>query len=251
MIRLDWRRAATVMVACVGLWGGTASAQPANDRRDPWEGFNRSVFLFNGVIDHFLIKPVAEVYETVVPELARRGVGNVLGNLGDVWSIVNLGLQGKPDKMAEMTVRVGMNTVLGIGGLFDIATEAGLDRKSEDFGQTLAVWGVPSGPYLVLPLLGPSTLRDASGTVVDRVAQAPLSPADEAQRWSLLGLQLTDARASALPFTRMIDQVALDKYTFVKDAYLTRRRSLVFDGTPPPEDDERDEAAPAAQGASK
>lgn len=221
-----------------------ASGEPAS--KDPLERLNRAVFVFNGVLDHFLIKPVAETYEAVVPKPVRTGVGNVLGNVSDAWSAVNLVLQGKPTRAAEMTMRVGINTVFGLGGLLDIATEAGLERQSEDFGQTLGRWGVPSGPYLVLPLFGPSTVRDAAAFTLDTAYTSAVFPSDAPQKWRWLGLRLTDARTDALPFTRMLDTVALDKYTFVRDAYLTRRRSLIYDGNPPPS--EEDEVSPAPEG---
>ena len=220
---------------------GRSASRDEAPSKDPWERFNRAVFLFNGVLDHFIIKPVAEGYEAVVPKPVRSGVGNVLGNVSDVWSAVNLALQGKGTRAAEMTMRVGINTVLGLGGLMDVATEAGLERQSEDFGQTLATWGMPSGPYVVLPFFGPSTLRDTAAFPLDLAYSSAAYPSREPQRWGWLGLRLTDARTDALPFTRMLDTVALDKYTFVRDAWLTRRRSLVYDGNPPPtEEDETD-----------
>lgn len=244
------------MVLALSLAGlaSTAHAQPApatakaeaatGNPKDPLERFNRGVFMFNGVVDHFLIKPVAEAYEAVVPKLVRTGVGNVFGNVGDVWSAANLALQGKGARAFEMTVRVGLNTVMGLGGVFDIATEAGLERQSEDFGQTLATWGMPSGPYLVLPLLGSSTVRDTAALGLDQAFSSAVFTSREPQRWQLLGLRLTDARTDALPFTRMLDTVALDKYTFVRDAHLSRRRSLVYDGNPPPEPEDAEPQAP-------
>ena len=213
-----------------------AAAAPAHD---PFERVNRAVFLFNGVVDHFLIKPVAEVYEAAVPKPIRSGVGNALGNVSDAWSTVNLVLQGKGTRAAEMTMRVAINTVFGLGGLLDVATEAGLERQSEDIGQTLGRWGVPAGPYVVLPLFGPSTMRDAIGFTLDTAYNSAVYPSDAPQKWRWTGLRLTDARTDALPFTRMLDTVALDKYTFVRDAYLTRRRSLVYDGNPPVSDEDQ------------
>lgn len=230
--------------------GPAATGRPsAASARDPWERFNRPVFTFNAVLDHYLVKPVAEAYEAVVPRPVRRGVGNALGNLSDAWSVVNLVLQGKPARAAEMTMRVSVNTVLGVGGLLDIATEAGLERQSEDLGQTLAVWGVPSGPYLVLPLFGSSTLRDAAMFPFDRRLISEIGPQEAPERWRWLALQVTNARADALPFTRMLDTIALDKYTFVRDGHLTRRRSQIHDGNPPPLDDE--ESDPPGAPASK
>lgn len=224
-----------------------ASKPAAPSAADPLEAINRPVFLFNGVVDHFVIKPVAQAYESVLPKPVRVGVDNVFGNIADAWSAVNLVLQGKPTRAVEMTMRFSVNTVLGMGGLLDIATEAGLERQSEDLGQTLATWGVPAGPYLVLPLLGPSTLRDAIVMPLDRKVSSDWGPQDAPQRWRWLGLQLTHARAEALPFTRMLDTIALDKYTFVRDAHLTRRLNLVHDGNPPSEDDEALSSVPSAR----
>jgi phospholipid-binding lipoprotein MlaA len=230
------------MAAALLKAAGRLAPGPAND---PLEGLNRAVFLFNGALDHLLIKPVAEAYESMVPKPLRTGVGNALGNVSDAWSAVNLVLQGKGARAAEMTLRVGINTTFGLAGLLDIATEAGLERQTEDFGQTLGHWGVPAGPYVVLPLFGPSTLRDAAAFSLDTAYTSAVFPSDAPQKWRWLGLRLTDARTDALPFTRMLDTVALDKYIFVRDAYLTRRRNLVYDGNPPPS--EVDDAATALE----
>jgi len=227
---------AVAMAAAMRFWG---KVRPALPGQDPFERVNRAVFLFNGVVDHFLVKPVAEAYEAAVPKPVRTGVGNVLGNVSDAWSAVNLVLQGKGARAAEMTMRVGVNTVFGLGGLLDVASEAGLERQSEDFGQTLGHWGVPAGPYVVLPLFGPSSVRDAVGFGLDTAYNSSVYPSDAPQKWRWTGLRLTDARTDALPFTRMLDTVALDKYTFVRDAYLSRRRSLVYDGNPPEENNEQ------------
>ena len=221
------------MAAAMRFWGNIRPSLPG---QDPFERVNRAVFIFNGVVDHFVVKPVAEAYEAAVPKPIRTGVGNVLGNVSDAWSAVNLVLQGKGTRAAEMTMRVGLNTVFGLGGLLDIATEAGLERQSEDFGQTLGRWGLPPGPYLVLPFFGPSSVRDAVGFGLDTAYNSAVYPSDAPQKWRWTGVRLTDARTDALPFTRLLDTVALDKYTFVRDAYLTRRRSLVYDGNPPPDD---------------
>ena len=233
---------ASMAAALLKAAGRFAPAGPAND---PLEGINRAVFLFNGVLDHVLIKPVAEAYESMVPKPLRAGVGNALGNVSDAWSAVNLVLQGKGARAVEMTLRVGINTTFGLAGLLDIATEAGLERQTEDFGQTLGRWGVPAGPYVVLPLFGPSTLRDAAAFSLDTAYTSAVFPSDAPQKWRWLGLRLTDARTDALPFTRMLDTVALDKYIFVRDAYLSRRRNLVYDGNPPPL--EQDDATTALE----
>ncbi|MEF7616440.1 VacJ family lipoprotein [Aquincola sp. MAHUQ-54] len=199
---------------------------------DPFEGFNRSVFSFNEAVDAAVLKPVATGYRNAVPEIVRGWVSNFFGNIGDVWSLVNLALQGKPRQAYDMTVRVTTNTVLGLGGILDIATEAGLERHSEDFGQTLGWWGVPSGPFLVLPLLGPSQIRETAALPLDMGWDSSFVQHDPT-RYSLLVLEVIDTRASLLTATGLLDTVALDKYSFVRDAYVQRRQSLVYDGNPP------------------
>ena len=215
-------------------------------KADPLEGLNRRVFAFNEVVDRAFIKPLATAYRAVLPSPVRTGVGNVFGNVGDAWSAVNHLLQGKVKSALEMTVRVTTNTVFGLGGLFDLASDAGLERQSEDFGQTLGKWGVGPGPYLVLPFYGASSLRDAAGLPLDRQASLPGIVHDETYRWSLTTLELVHARAGLLSATNLLEQVAFDKYSFVRDSYLARRRSQVFDGNPP-EEPEEDEPLPPLQ----
>lgn len=217
-------------------------------KADPLEGLNRSVFAFNEAIDLALLKPLAIAYKTAVPSPVRTGVDNVFGNVGDAWSAVNLLLQGKVKRALEMTVRVTTNTVFGVGGLFDLASDAGLERQAEDFGQTLGKWGLAPGPYLVLPFYGASSLRDALGLPLDRKASLPGVVQDGSYRWGLTTLELVHGRADLLSATNLLEQVAFDKYSFVRDSYLARRRNQVFDGNPPeePEDDEPLPPRPAA-----
>lgn len=214
--------------------------RPRPVKADPLEGFNRGVFAFNEVVDQAVLKPLAIAYKTALPSPVRTGVDNVFGNVGDAWSVVNHLLQGKAKSALEMTVRVTTNTVFGIGGLFDLASDAGLERQSEDFGQTLGRWGLGAGPYLVLPFYGASSLRDAAGLPLDLKASLPGLVHDGAYRWGLTTLELVHQRADLLAATNLLDQVALDKYSFVRDSYLARRRNQVFDGNPPeePDDDE-------------
>jgi phospholipid-binding lipoprotein MlaA len=219
-------------------------ARPRPVKADPFEGFNRGVFAFNEVVDHALLKPLAMAYKAAVPSPLRTGVDNVFGNVGDAWSAVNLLLQGKGKPALEMTVRVTTNTVFGIGGLFDLASDAGLERQSEDFGQTLGKWGLGAGPYLVLPFYGASSLRDAVGLPLDRKASLPGVVHDGAYRWGLTTLELVHGRADLLSATNLLDQVALDKYSFVRDSYLARRRNQVFDGNPPEEPPDEEPLAP-------
>ena len=212
---------------------GCASAPNAHPR-DPWEPFNRQVSSFNEEVDQAVVKPVATAYQHVTPELVRTGVSNFFGNLSDVWSLVNNVLQLKPQESVETLFRVGVNTTIGLAGLVDVATELRLKKHREDFGQTLGYWGVPTGPYLVLPLLGPSTLRDAAALPVDRQGNLVNGLDDVATRNSLTALGLVDLRASLLGAGRLLEDAALDKYTFTRDVYLQRRRGLVRDDAVPP-----------------
>jgi phospholipid-binding lipoprotein MlaA len=237
------------------LLAGCATAPaggPSGAPNDPWESWNRKVFGFNEAVDKAVLKPVAEAYRDVVPSFIRTGINNVLGNLYDVWSTANHFLQGKFQSGMEMGMRVLTNTVLGAGGLFDPATEMGLTRRSEDFGQTLGKWGVADGPFVMLPLLGPSTLRDTTGFVVDRQASPSRLPDSSTASYSVTALELLNTRTNLLSAGALMDQVALDKYIFLRDAYLARRRDALYDGAPPMEtfDDEPADAKPAAPAAS-
>lgn len=203
---------------------------------DPFERFNRSMYAFNDRLDRALVRPVAQAYQASVPELMRQGVSNFFGNIGDAWSAVNKLLQGKVVQSAQMTLRVATNTVFGLAGVLDPATEFGLERQSEDFGQTLGFWGVPPGPYLVLPVFGSSTLRDAAALPLDKSAtSAGALVNDSGATIGLTGLNLVNTRAELLGASRLLGDVALDPYAFLRDAYLARRRNLVWDGDPPEE----------------
>lgn len=211
---------------------------PQTSKADPWERWNRKVYSFNDAIDTAVIRPVATTYVKVVPQPIRTGVNNFYGNFSDAWSAVNNMLQGKIGDGLQDVMRVGTNTVFGVAGLFDIASEVGLDRHGEDFGQTLGRWGIGAGPYIVWPLLGPSSLRDSIAMPLDRAVSPGLAFSGDALRYGLTGLGLVNERANLLPTTRMLDDMALDKYSFVRDAYLQRRRSLVYDGNEPEPKDE-------------
>jgi phospholipid-binding lipoprotein MlaA len=216
--------------------GVTASAAiKVGTPGDPWEAWNRKVYAFNDAIDNAVVKPVAQAYEAVVPRLVRTGVSNVLGNIRDVWSAANQLLQGKVQYGFEMGMRVVANSFFGLGGLLDPATEMGLVKRPEDFGQTLGRWGLGNGPYLVLPLVGPSTLRDTAGFLADRTVSPSSLPPTAGGQYSVLAVELVDGRAKVLSATKLLDQVALDRYSFLRDAYLAQRRDALYDGAPPME----------------
>lgn len=194
---------------------------------DPLESLNRKTFALNEGVDRAVLAPVARTYARVVPAPMRTGVGNMFSNTKDLWSAVNLGLQGRPVDGASDVLRFGTNTVFGVLGIFDVATKVGLEKHGEDFGQTLGVWGVGPGAYLVLPLLGPSSLRETASFPLDAMGTVSLSGSDVALGNTLTALKMADGRAKVLPVTDMMDQVALDKYSFMRDAYLQRRKSLI------------------------
>ena len=219
---------ALVLMACHGC----ATVQ-VPDPRDPAESFNRGVFAFNEGLDLAVIKPAATVYRDVTPRLVRTGVGNFLGNLDDAWSSVNSLLQFKLRNAVDNFMRFGVNTTFGLFGVLDVASEMQIERHSEDFGQTLGTWGVGPGPYLVLPLFGPSTFRDAAALPVDFKGDLASHTTDIGARNSLRVLNVIDTRAGLLGLTSALDDVALDKYSFARDAFLQRRRNAVYDGNPP------------------
>lgn len=226
-----WTSAAAVFALVTGCATGP-NANPA----DPFEPFNRGVFTFNDKLDEAVLVPVSTAYVNVLPSMVRTGVNNFFGNLGDVWSFANSVAQLKLQNSAETFMRVNVNTFFGLGGLLDVATEAGIDRHDEDFGQTLGRWGVAAGPYIVLPVLGPSTLRDTIAKPVDFYGDGLNALNDVAWRNSLTVLRVVDKRSQYLRAGRLIDDAALDKYSFTRDAFLQRRRSLIQDGKSPDED---------------
>ena len=203
------------------------------DARDPWEPMNRSIYQFNDAIDTVALKPAAQLYVKVLPSMVRTGVSNFLGNLGDVWSMANSAMQLKGQATAETFMRVNINTFIGLAGVLDVASEMGIEKRREDFGQTLGHWGVSSGPYLVLPLFGPSTLRDAVAFPVDMQGSVTQRLSDETTRYSLLAVRLVDTRSGLLKTVDVIKAASLDPYSFVRDAYLQKRQNDIYDGNPP------------------
>ncbi len=242
---------------CMALVGCTtieAARGGPGQRLDPWENWNRKVFNFNEDVDRAVLKPVATAYTEVVPQVIRRGVGNFYNNFSDAWSAINNLLQGKFQTGFEDITRVSTNTLFGLFGVLDVASELGLEHHYEDFGQTMGRYGVGAGAYMVLPILGPSTVRDAVAIPLDRLATPPAFFEGTGTQVGLTVLQIINTRSSLLGATRVIDDIALDKYTFVRDAYLQRRRSLVFDGdvpeTPAAPDGAASDAADGAAGAA-
>jgi len=234
----------TTRIACAAalvLLTSACATGPNANPRDPLEPLNRSVYSFNDAVDRAVVKPVATAYRDVLPQPVRTGVSNFFANLQDAWSGVNNALQFKPRESVESFLRFGVNTVFGLAGLLDIATEMRIERHTEDFGQTLGYWGVGAGPYLVLPLLGPSTVRDTAALPVDAQGNLLSNVSDVPARNSATAVNLVDRRSRLLDASKMLDQVALDPYTFTRDAFLQRRRNQVYDGNPP-DDEVQDDA---------
>jgi phospholipid-binding lipoprotein MlaA len=225
--------AALALFAAAMLGGCATSGNP----KDPIEGFNRAMFTFNEGVDKALIKPAAQGYEAALPLPLRTGVSNFFANIADVFISVNNLLQGKPAEAASDMGRVVVNSTIGILGLFDVASDLGLEKHDEDFGQTFGRWGVGDGAYVVLPLYGPHTTRDVVGEALDLKAD-PVAHVDNVPtRNVLLVTRLIRDRAAQLPADKLIEEAALDKYSYIRDAYLQRRRFKIYDGNPPRETD--------------
>ena len=243
-----WMGAAAVFALVAGCATGP-NANPA----DPFEPFNRGVSRFNDTVDDAVLVPVATAYQKALPSMVRTGVNNFFSNIGDVWSLANNVAQLKLQNSAETFMRLNVNTFFGLGGILDIASDLNIERHREDFGQTLGRWGFGAGAYIVWPLLGPSSVRDSIALPLDRAASPALLINDGRAQFGLTALQIINTRANLLGASQVLDDIALDKYTFLRDAYLQRRRSLVFDGNAPDLDDgDSPPATPesAAPGAS-
>jgi len=228
------RRARLALIAGTAALFLGGCATRADNPKDPYEGFNRAMFSVNEGIDTVVAKPLAKGYDAAVPLPVKAGVGNFFGNVGDLWIGVNSGLQGKGGDAAGDVARLLINSTVGIFGLFDVASELGIEKHDEDFGQTLAVWGVGDGGYLFWPIIGSRTLRDTGGFAVDAYADPVRWGIDNiAVRNSTYFVRFVDVRASLLPADKVVEEAALDKYAYIRDAYLQRRRSQIFDGNPP------------------
>jgi phospholipid-binding lipoprotein MlaA len=234
------RRCILAFAIVVAAMSMTGCATTANNPRDPFEGFNRAMFSVNEGIDT-VAKPVAQGYDAVVPDIVQTGIGNFFGNIADVWIAVNNFLQGKITEGASDVARVMVNSTVGIAGLIDVASHLELEKHAEDFGQTLGRWGVGEGPYLYWPFIGPRNVRDTFGFAVDAYADPVVHVHDEPVRYSLVGVRFVDLRASLLPADKIIEEAAFDKYSYIRNAYFQMRRHAVYDGNPPPLDEEDEE----------
>ena len=230
-----WR--AGVIAGALMVMTGSAIAQQS--AKDPFEGFNRAMFAVNEGLDTVAVKPIAQAYDFVTPLPVRAGVGDFFSNILDVRNVLNNTLQGKLGDAGVDLGRLLINSTIGIFGLFDVASEIGLEKHDEDFGQTLAVWGWEDSSFLFWPLVGPKTVRDTGGLIVDVYTDPTRYTVNKsvATRNSLIALRFVDVRASLLPSDKVVDEAALDKYAYVRDAYLQRRRNQIFDGRPPRLDD--------------
>jgi phospholipid-binding lipoprotein MlaA len=224
-------------VVSIALLAGCATGPNANPR-DPWEPYNRDMTKFNEAVDGAILKPAATAYKTVTPGVVRTGISNFFGNLTQPWTALNGALQLKGEVAAVSFLRFSVNFFFGFGGVLDLASEIHLDRYQEDFGQTLGRWGVPTGPYFVLPIYGPSTLRDAMAFGVESQADPVGQVNDGPVREGLYVVRALEVRANLLRAGDVLNEAALDKYTFSRDIFLQRRESQVFDGLAPEPRDE-------------
>jgi phospholipid-binding lipoprotein MlaA len=240
------RLARLALMLGVALWVSACATGPNANPKDPLEPLNRQITTFNDSLDDHVLKPVATSYQAAVPELIQKGVTNFFHNISDVAATLNNGLQLKGRETAESGMRVVVNTIFGIYGIFDVATDIKLQRHPEDFGQTLGYWGVPDGPYVVLPVLGPSTVRDTAALPVDTSTDFVRRYGDVPVRNSTLMLRIVDKRASLLQAGDILSEAAIDKYSFTRDAYLQYRRNQIYDGNPPDEEELPDPSAEPA-----
>jgi len=227
------KRWVTNLAIAVLLSGAAGCASMGSDPRDPFEPFNRNMYTFNEGLDQDLLKPIATGYKEVVPGPIRTWVRNFFANLGDLWIGANNLLQGKPGETVVDWARFAFNSTFGLLGLNDVATEMGLEKHDEDFGQTLGRWGADDGAYFVWPIFGSRTARDTVGSVVDWFGDPVYYVDKTGLRYAARGLRLVSIRADLLDASRILEEAALDKYVFQRDAYLQRRRSLIYDGNPP------------------
>lgn len=223
-----------VAIFAMTLQGCATVANP--NPRDPLESMNRTVFGFNDAVDRAVLKPVATAYKSTLPSWTRTGINNFFANLDDVWTAFNSALTLRGQAFGDSVGRVMVNTTIGIGGLFDVASELNIDKHKANFSTTLGRWGVGAGPYVVLPLLGPYTLREVGALPVDRQGNLVNQVADEATRTGLTVVDVVDTRAGFLDSESVLNGAALDRYSFIRDSYLQRQRYQIYDGNPPDEE---------------
>ncbi len=252
---MRWMRSAlgVAVLVLLAFLAGCATVPPnaGQDPRDPLESLNRQVFEFNEGLDKVVLKPLAQVYDTVLPVPVQECFSNGFSNLREPSNALNNLLQGKGSEAVSDVCRFAVNTTVGLLGCFDVATRMGLEKHREDFGQTLAVWGVGNGPFLVLPLFGPSTIRDTAGLGVETVLDVNFWINNVSVRNTIFGVRTVSFRHELLKTDDLISDAALDKYTFIRDGYLQRRRNLVFDGNPPRAKDPDDEVGEPKADAGK
>ncbi len=224
----------SLLCSLLALGTGCATVK-SPDERDPWESFNRTMFEFNDAFDRAIARPVAQAYKDYVPGFVRHGVANVFSNLDDVVVFINDILQFKFEQAAMDFARLIVNSIVGVFGLFDVAKHWGLPKHNEDFGQTLAAWGVGDGPYMILPFLGPKNVRDTVGMAADWQIDPVLQITDDEARWGLIVLRALDTRAEFLEATKTMDKSGIDPYVFMRDAYFQFRLNRIYDGNPPRE----------------
>jgi len=234
MSRSAYRCALVALLAGTVLLGGCATATKQGGIDDPFEPFNRAMYAVNEPLDKYFARPVAEAYVAIVPGFVRQAVTNYVNNIDDLFSAVNGLLQGKWDKAGHDMGRVMINSAFGFGGLIDIASSGDIPRGMEDFGQTFGYWGIPQGPFLFIPLWGPTTVRDGTGELIRLVWSPTNEIPNVAARNIVYGFVAVNTRANALDATSLLEQASIDPYTFVRRSYLQRREYLVHDGNPPP-----------------
>jgi len=224
-----------ILIFNLVLLSACASVPNGPTEGDPFESYNRAMFSFNDGLDEYFLRPVAEGYDAILPGPVKTGVSNFFSNIGDVFVIINDLLQFKFRQAAEDTTRFFINSTIGLFGLIDVATPAGLPKNNEDFGQTLASWGVAEGPYIVLPFFGSQTLRSTAGLAVETTYDPIYDIKQKDTRYATIALRAVDTRHKLLGASRVAEQAALDKYSFIRDAYLQHRKNLIYDGNPPVE----------------
>ena len=239
---LIWLQQKMKIVSLTGILlvlGGCASTQYAENERDPWQGFNRSMYSFNDTLDQAILKPVAKGYQAITPSQMQNGIRNFFANLDDVSIGVNNLLQGKVGDAFSDFGRVIVNSTVGILGLFDVASSWGMRKHNEDFGQTLAKWGVDEGPYVVLPFFCPSTMRDTPSIPVYQWLLDPMTHVELStnQRLAVIAVDKVSLRAELLSLEATVEEISTDKYAFIREAYLDRRNFLIHDGVLPVDED--------------